>query len=108
MSGNKIELELCPFCGGKALMKRDQIGKFFAECLHCGARSAAYSDESEAAEAWGKHVDPAAITAYDFTELRALTEEALSLSVKAASTMNTASDMMLACIKALCKLQGID
>lgn len=58
---NMEELKNCPFCGGKAIIRRrnpDHImrDKYFACCTSCKNKTGYYDTEEEAVVAWNKRV----------------------------------------------------
>ena len=61
---NMEELKNCPFCDGKAIIRRrnpDHImrDKYFACCTSCKNKTGYYDSEEEAIVAWNKRVDNA-------------------------------------------------
>lgn len=48
-------LKPCPFCGGKANMKKFITGSF-VECPACEQRTPIYVTKAEAAKAWNRRV----------------------------------------------------
>ena len=61
---NMEELKNCPFCDGKAIIRRrnqDHImrDKYFACCTSCKNKTGYYDSEEEAITAWNKRVDNA-------------------------------------------------
>lgn len=52
-----IELEPCPFCGGRAFLNAERLGAY-GECSKCGARGSPHSyDEREAIKLWNMRFD---------------------------------------------------
>lgn len=48
-----IEVNNCPFCGGKSRVYK-YFSKWYARCNKCGTYSAPYDTPEEAAAAWNK------------------------------------------------------
>ena len=46
-----IKLKSCPFCGEKAILKRDRIGLYCAKCTNCGCMTTFQFDFGEGEEA---------------------------------------------------------
>ena len=62
---SKIKLKPCPFCGGEAVLKRDRIGLYCAQCPDCGCMTTFQFDLGEgeevskrkAADIWNRRAD---------------------------------------------------
>ena len=55
---SKVNLEPCPFCGGKAKMKVSGTEFLFAVvCDSCGYATPCYMKEKQAAEAWNRRTE---------------------------------------------------
>lgn len=54
VSATNVALKPCPFCGGEAEIKPNNIGDFFAMCSGCGASTSDIKCELEesAARRW--------------------------------------------------------
>ena len=52
------ELKPCPFCGGKAKIKKDDEGNhFYVLCKKCGTKSISTANETEAIDLWNMRPD---------------------------------------------------
>ena len=47
---SKIKLKPCPFCGEKAILKRDRVGLYCAKCTNCGCMTTFQFDFDEGEE----------------------------------------------------------
>ena len=47
---SEIKLKPCPFCGGKAVLKRDRVGLYCAKCTNCGCMTTFQFDFGEGEE----------------------------------------------------------
>ena len=48
---SEIKLKPCPFCGEKAILERDRIGLYCAQCTNCGCMTTFQFDFGEGEEA---------------------------------------------------------
>ncbi|MBR1603741.1 MAG: Lar family restriction alleviation protein [Synergistaceae bacterium] len=105
MSENRVELKSCPYCGGRAVMKDDRLGRNYAECQQCNARGSAVLSEKTAAEYWNSHTGNSSVAASTLAELKTMMTDALDFAAKAKARAKMAEGMLTECIGAIDKLQ---
>lgn len=47
---SEIKLKSCPFCGGKAIFKRDRTGEYCVKCMDCKCMTTFQFDFGEGEE----------------------------------------------------------
>ena len=54
----KENLKPCPFCGGKAVFRETQDGRFVIQCDYCRVKSYAWEEEAVACMMWNSRIIP--------------------------------------------------